>query len=381
MLALPEKRTMGKNEDFLEERARGLKWFLDRVVESVYLRADVVTRTFLFGQPAEWEAMKKKLTSSTGFVASSPSPASPGGVNTSLNASLNVSVDAGRPNAQSPMVSNGTNTSEDRWKSAVQMFALPEKVEEEITKAGDTVIRLEGVLKSLEQGAVKCAAASRQYALSVSDLNKQLVAAAGNSNLFAPLQNPVQYWAEAASLEPILHEELLVDALQKEYELIAETKRMLESRTELVAAADRALRVLHKYEAERESFEKVGQLDRVAKSAQKVQDALKQVKMADYRLEFFTKALFYGGLSTFAQSRLHALNLIIGTFASGELRFEDLIKSVWLGLIASLRLDLNVVNHESRAAMAAVKAKVPVKFQGMFEPVAGEASSGGGNGV
>lgn len=90
--------------------------------------------------------------------------------------------------------------------------------------------------------------------------------------------------------------------------------------------ADRCLRILHKYEVEREGFERAGAADRVAKAdvsccgsflalilrlnyslptpnpttQARVQDAQKQCKSADYRSEFVTKAFFLGGVEKFA---------------------------------------------------------------------------------
>ena len=53
---LPEKRVMGNtNDEFLQERARGLQQFIQRIVANPYLFADAVIKVFLRGDAAEWE--------------------------------------------------------------------------------------------------------------------------------------------------------------------------------------------------------------------------------------------------------------------------------------------------------------------------------------
>ena len=56
----------------------------------------------------------------------------------------------------------------------------------------------------------------------------------------------------------------------------------------------------------------------------------------------------------------------MGRFAFGELRFGDLMKSVWLGFIASLRLDLSQIGTDADIALEGVRNKAPEKFKEMF---------------
>lgn len=141
---------------------------------------------------------------------------------------------------------------------------------------------------------------------------------------------------------------------------------MLDARKELMVAADQRLAVLHKYEDECETMRKTGQQDRAARSAQKVQDAMKQVKQADFKLEMMTKAMFLAGLGSFVPARIEALSALMGRFAFGEMRFGDLMKSVWLGVVASLRLDLTQVEADSKEPMESVRRRAPEKFKSVF---------------
>ena len=355
ILALPEKKAVGnKTEEFLSERAKGLQMFLGKLVENEYLRADPFTRAFLVCQPGEWESAKKR-------VAQQP--------NQPLQAQGDVSSWAVR--SSSPM---GAASSEERWKAAIQMTKLPEKHEEEITRASELLSRLDHVLRSLLTCAYKCAQASKAYSSSVRDLHRQMAMSQMVSSL-AALQSPVEFWSEASAIEPVIIEELLVESLQKEVDVVAEMKRMLDSRKELMVAADQRLAILHKYEDECETMKKTGQLDRAARSAQKVQDALKQVKQADFKLEIMTKAMFLAGLGSFVPSRIEALAGLMGRFAFGEMRFGDLMKSVWLGVVASLRLDLTQVEADCAQQMETVRGRIPERFRTAFVTVSMPSSS------
>ena len=141
----------------------------------------------------------------------------------------------------------------------------------------------------------------------------------------------------------------------------------MESREEFAQAADLALRALHKLEVEREGYEKSGQLDRAAKTQSKIQEAQKVCKTSDYRAEFATKALFLGGLPLFLEERMQSLSQILGFWAVGQVRFGDLIKSVWTGAVAQLRLDFASLVSASGPAMEAVEARADGRFIGTFK--------------
>jgi hypothetical protein len=126
------------------------------------------------------------------------------------------------------------------------------------------------------------------------------------------------------------------------------------------------LRALHKLEVEREGYEKAGQMDRMNKAQAKIQDALKVCKTADYRAEFATKALFLAGLSSFLDERLAGLSRVLGAWCLGQVRYGELLKSVWTGAVAQLRFDFPGLVRESEPSMQAVEKQVDVRFAGAF---------------
>ena len=349
--SLPEKRVMGNtNDEFLQDRARGLQAFLQRVLANPYLMADAVVKVFLFGDAAQWEVTKKGAVAGTQPNAAAMTP------------------------EQSPMsppvrsAPGGASHSEERWRSAVTMSALPDNADELARKTRQAIVDIEALVKALALAAAKTAAASKAYAGSVADLYKAV--AAEKDCPARPVVLPLaESWTAAAAIEPVLVDEMLVDALNRELFTLREMRALLESREEFALAADMALRALHKLEVEREGYERAGQLDRAAKTQVKMHEALRACKSADYRSEFATKALLVSGLGTFIEQRLASLSELLGGWAVGQVRYCDVQKNVWMGAIAQLRLEFAALAAPSAPAAAqlrGVEARIDGRFAGAF---------------
>ena len=182
-------------------------------------------------------------------------------------------------------------------------------------------------------------------------------------------------WADAALLEPVLLEEVLLESLQNERDLVVEMRRLVDERDLEAQAADRALRALHKLEVEKESFEKMGQLDKAAKVVGKIQESQRLVKAADYKVEFATKALFYAGLSSYVAARVKAVGIVFAKLAIGETKFGELVRSIWLGFVAAVGGDVEQLTaDESTQALFAVVESKSGAFRGVFASSGARAS-------
>ena len=363
---LPEKKALTTSLPFLLTRARGLSHFLHVICKNPYFVSDSMLIAFMTNN-MNWDALRKAATDSgLGEVAaSSPFKSFFAGKSNTVV----VTPQQTGATSPSPVVSPSlAQASEERWKGAVSMYVIPsENVDADVKKIKIFLNELDEILKVMHVGAMKNVQAAKQYATNVMELQANFEKTCVNNASLKKLNLALVSWADTCELDSILVEELLLEELKSEQEVVKEMKVMLEAREVLFQNSDYCLRVLHKFEVEKEGFEKSGMTDRVIKSNQRIQEALKQCKLADYKVEFYTKALFLGcGLKTFVDSRIENLSTIFSKFSLGKMKHGQLITSAWMASIALLKGDLSDVEKQSKVVMTNLEMKLPLKFKGVL---------------
>lgn len=316
-LDLPDKSPLVKTtESFLLDRAKGLASYLEHVLGNDFFQADVLVRDFMLQPASEWEAGKKTLAA-------------------------------------------GGGEAQERFRNAVRMTQLPEHVEDAVQRTMDSTVRLEGILAAMHATAVKLALASRTYAAAVSDMHRQVLLAAGTTS---PINQPLEQWRDASQVEAVVVEEWLIEPVHEQWGLVLGVKHALAQRALLHTTADFKLGVLHKFEVEVETNLKRGA--QTAQAQQKVQDATKQLKEANFQLELFTRALFLNGLSQFVEQRARAIQLVLARFATAQLRKDQTaMRTAWESFFSTFRMQLTELEGKP---LANAQAKLPEKFKHVF---------------
>ncbi|KAH9253229.1 hypothetical protein BASA81_008911 [Batrachochytrium salamandrivorans] len=318
-LDLPDKSPLVKTtESFLLDRAKGLAAYVEHLLGNDFFQADLLVRDFLLQPIGEWEVGKKTLATSVLI-----------------------------------------GESQERFRNALRMTLLPEHAEDVVQRTMDSITRLEGILAAMHTTAIKLALASRAYFAAVSDMHRQVLLAAGTTS---PINLPLEQWRDASQVEAIVIEEWLIDPVHVQWGLVVGFKQALVQRTLLHSTADFKLGVLHKFEVEVETNLKRGA--QTTQAQQKVHDATKQLKEANFQLELFTRALFLNGLNEFVEQRARAIQLLLTRFATAQLRKDQTaMRPAWESFFSTFRMQLTELDGKS---LVNTRAKLPEKFKHVF---------------
>lgn len=327
-LPLPDKSPMNKNtEAFLFERAKGLRLYVEHALTNDFFQHDVMFRNFLLMPTGEWEQAKKNLWVDTVATQQQQQP---------------------------------QQTVSDRFRNAVLMTQLPLHCDEVVTKQYDSIVRLESILRAMHQGSIKVAQASRAYATSISELHRQVLLAASTAS---PINIPLEQWRDGAQIDSVVVEEWLVESVLRQLEMVTAMRMLMDQRKQLSSQADVKLAVLHKFEVEVETNLKRG--IQIVTAQQKVHDAMKQLKDANFQVEYFTRALFLNGMSTFVEERARAIQLLLASFATAQLRKDErAMRDVWFSFLSTFRLEVQELEGKT---LRTVQQKLPEKFKQVFE--------------